>query len=90
MSDFVLLILQVFVPLSLLALVVLLGLYTTAAWVTYIEFLCSEECAVWWRHPPGSGYDHLHSIRRFHRVAVSRTGAWLRLRRWTGEERGRS
>lgn len=74
--------LQVLVILGLIAVLIPLSLYVLAVWVTYIEFLGSEDRRLWWRHPPGSGYDHLHSIARFHRISVGRTRCWLRLRRW--------
>lgn len=77
-----LLALQILVILGLIAVLIPLSLYTLAVWLTYIDFLRSEDRRLWWRHPPGSGYDHLHSIARFHGAAVVRTRSWLRLRRW--------
>lgn len=73
--------------LAMCALVLLLGyLHVLAFLTTYVTFLCSAGGRVWWDHPPGSRYDRLHSIRRFHRTALRRMQSWTRLRRSSGTE----
>lgn len=70
----------------LVVLEFLLLLYLVAWLVTYVSFLGSEEGRLWWAHPPGSAYDSLHSVRRFHRIAIRRVRAWIRLRRWAEDD----